>query len=170
MYENRPKIDMPRTGMQKAMNIIGYSVFLGCVVYAIIMFGKLPDEVPTHFNINGEADGWGSKYTMIVVPLIALVVCLPLEALEKRPHLHNYPAFFNEENAEKLYSISMRTLNFVKNGTLLLFGLILVEMVLAANQNSFGFRMWSIIVVLALLFVPIVWHLYSLQQVKKGKI
>lgn len=37
------------------------------IIYLTVIFDRLPDEVPTHFNIKGEADDWTNKsqlYTM----------------------------------------------------------------------------------------------------------
>jgi len=38
--------------------------------YAIYLFPLLPDTIPTHFNIEGKADGWGSKGTIFLLPSI----------------------------------------------------------------------------------------------------
>ncbi len=46
-------------------------------VLSIIMAPALPDRVPTHWNIRGEIDGWGSKYVnLFLMPSIALFVYL----------------------------------------------------------------------------------------------
>jgi len=39
------------------------------IAYLIYIWGSLPDTVPIHFNAQGEADGWGSKQTLIWLPL-----------------------------------------------------------------------------------------------------
>lgn len=37
-------------------------------LFAVIMLFKLPDIVPSHFNLSGEVDGYGSKYHILVLP------------------------------------------------------------------------------------------------------
>ena len=39
------------------------------MIYLASIWGTLPDTVPIHFNAKGEADGWGSKTTLIWLPL-----------------------------------------------------------------------------------------------------
>ncbi|MER2000695.1 MAG: DUF1648 domain-containing protein, partial [Lysinibacillus sp.] len=57
--------------IHKIFNIIALATLLSGVLLIIIYWSKLPDTVPIHFNIKGEADGWGSKYTLIILPFIA---------------------------------------------------------------------------------------------------
>lgn len=39
------------------------------IAYLVYIWGSLPETVPIHFNASGEADGWGSKNTLIWLPL-----------------------------------------------------------------------------------------------------
>ena len=38
--------------------------------YLAMIYGDLPDQVPTHFNIEGEADDWSAKSTLWIVPAL----------------------------------------------------------------------------------------------------
>jgi uncharacterized membrane protein len=37
-------------------------------VYLAIVWNKIPDQVPTHFNITGNADAWSGKTSLIFFP------------------------------------------------------------------------------------------------------
>ncbi len=37
-------------------------------VYLALIWDTLPDQVPTHFNISGEADDWSSKTALLWIP------------------------------------------------------------------------------------------------------
>jgi uncharacterized membrane protein len=37
-------------------------------VYLATIWNKLPDQVPTHFNISGNADAWSGKTTLLFLP------------------------------------------------------------------------------------------------------
>ena len=57
---------------------------LGTIVLSFYYFDLLPEKVPTHFNLHGEADGWGSKNTLIIpFPIIKLTTYLLLFFLNK---------------------------------------------------------------------------------------
>jgi uncharacterized membrane protein len=44
--------------------------------YAAYLYPNLPTTIPTHFNINGEADDWGDKSTIFLGPGIMAAVGL----------------------------------------------------------------------------------------------
>lgn len=45
------------------------------IVFGLIIWNKLPDQVATHFGPNGEADGWSSKaFAVFGIPLFMLVL------------------------------------------------------------------------------------------------
>ena len=169
MNEYRPKLDLPKTRLQKVANIVGYGIFIAGIIYSIINLATLPQQVPIHFNIAGEADGWGSKYFLLVLPFITIVTTLALEAVEKRPHIHNHSYRLNENNVYQFYAISIRSLNLVKNGTLIIFGILQFEMVQTAREADFtlGYVMMGLFLIL--LVLPILWHIISISKWKELK-
>jgi uncharacterized membrane protein len=47
---------------------------LAFFVFGIYIAPTMPDRVPTHWNIRGEVDGWGTKYiNLFLMPSVALV-------------------------------------------------------------------------------------------------
>ena len=40
-------------------------------VYTILNFNNLPDVIPVHFDVNGDPDGFGSKYTIWFLLIVA---------------------------------------------------------------------------------------------------
>ena len=169
MKEYRPEITLPKSTLQKIANAVGYGVFIIGILYSIISLPTLPSEVPIHFNFAGEADGWGSKYVLLLLPFIGVVLVLALEAVEKRPYLHNYPQYINEANVRQFYGVSVRTSNLTKNGTLLFFGLLQIDIVQSAKEAQFTFGSILVGIIVVALFVPIVWHIYSIIQLKPTK-
>jgi uncharacterized membrane protein len=59
------------------------------------MAPNTPDRVPTHWNIRGEVDGWGSKYiNLFLIPSIALAAYLLMSFLPAiDPFRKNYEKF-----------------------------------------------------------------------------
>ena len=61
--------------MKKSINfseVSLWAIMLLPFVYLATIWNGLPETVPTHFNENGVADGWGSKSTLIWMP-VALI-------------------------------------------------------------------------------------------------
>ena len=47
------------------------------IIAGLVLWQKLPDRLPTHWNFAGEVDGWSSKpFAVLVIPLILMVIHL----------------------------------------------------------------------------------------------
>lgn len=68
---------------------------LTILAIGIYMAPNMPDRVPTHWNIRGEVDGWGSKYiNLFLIPSIALVAYILMSFLPAvDPFRKNYEKF-----------------------------------------------------------------------------
>ena len=49
-----------------------WAIMLIPLVYIGYIWGSLPDSVPIHFDIHGEANDWGSKWMILLLPAINL--------------------------------------------------------------------------------------------------
>lgn len=51
------------------IKIINLIILLVVIAGTLLAISVLPDTVPVHFNIRGEADRWGSKYELLIMSL-----------------------------------------------------------------------------------------------------
>lgn len=66
---------MKVTSFQIKVMIITGIVILLPIIFGLIKWSALPDQMAIHFNLAGQADGWASKgFAVIGFPLIMLVV------------------------------------------------------------------------------------------------
>lgn len=54
------------------MKVIKWFLAVLTVIPTVIMLGILPDTVPVHFDINGIPDRYGSKFELLMLPMIAI--------------------------------------------------------------------------------------------------
>jgi len=55
----------------KKVSLYAVILILGIpFIYAIYLYPTLPETIPIHFNIKGEADGWGSRDSLFLGPAI----------------------------------------------------------------------------------------------------
>lgn len=60
-----------------------WMIVLANAVFSAVMYTRLPDPAPTHWNIHGEVDGWGPRwlaaglFPVIVAGIMLLLVLLP---------------------------------------------------------------------------------------------
>ena len=55
----------------KILNII---ILVATLVGSLAMLFTMPDTVPVHFDFNGMADRWGSKYELLIMPCLMLAM------------------------------------------------------------------------------------------------
>ena len=162
----RPILDLPKTKREKVWDCIGGGVFLASILYIIVEWGKIPDEVPGHFNGAGEVDRWGSKFELFILPFIGLFLWILLGLLEKAPHMHNYPARLNEDNVESFYLTSRKILNEVKNYCLILFAVISFQMVRIALGDAQSLGWWFLPLVIIGTAFPIIKGVVMSSKIK----
>src|SRR5699024_10167296 len=102
-------------------DVIGYTFYLGSILFLIIMWNKIPAEVPGHYNALGEVDRWGSKWELLILPGTGLFLLLSMQSLEFFPEVHNYPKRFKPSNAKQFYLTSRKLINHLKNSCLIIF-------------------------------------------------
>lgn len=80
---------------------------LGLLAFAVAVFGMLtlPDTIPTHFNMRGEADSWGSPATLLICPIVnvILLAMISLIAHKVSPSVWNMPFQVAPQRAERVY-------------------------------------------------------------------
>lgn len=162
----RPIINLPKAKREKVWDCLGGGVFLASIVYIIVMWGKLPDEIPGHFNGAGEVDRWGTKIELFILPFIGLLLWVLMGLLEKVPHLHNYPARLNESNVERFYLNSRKLLNEIKNICLMIFAIISFQMVQIALGEAQSLGWWFLPLVIIGAGVPIIKGMIELSKIK----
>ena len=70
------------------------------MIVSFLLYGKIPEKIPTHFNLNGEAYSYGSKFFVcILLPIIFCISNLFLNIL-----LNNDPK--KQNHNKKLLNIS----------------------------------------------------------------
>lgn len=80
-------------------------IALGChVIHLIWIWTDIPSNIAIHFT-NGEADNWGSKYVLLIMPVLGLLTWWLVGLFTKRPEKFNY-INLTETNRDKQYKMA----------------------------------------------------------------
>jgi uncharacterized membrane protein len=60
--------------MNRTYWIIAFLLLAIAAGAAAWLYPSLPDQIPTHWNIRGEVDGYGGKWTLFVLPVTMLLM------------------------------------------------------------------------------------------------
>lgn len=163
---NRPKLNIPKTKSEWVWDVFGYTSFVVSIIFLIALWKQLPDQVPAHFNFQGEVTRYGSKFELLTLPGFNLFMLLLLQTLEKFPQIHNYPERFNESNAAQFYLLSRRMLNQIKNICVMIFAVIIFESTSIALGWTDGLGGWLLPIITIPLAVSIIWGLVKQRKIK----
>ena len=81
----RPKIKFDLTKTDKVIEVTGWTLLIGTWILAILSFPDLPESIPTHFNAAGEADGFGEKTNIFVLPIVGTILFIGMTLIIQRP-------------------------------------------------------------------------------------
>ena len=97
------------TRLQKIIEVIGIVITIVYIIYFIVSFGNLPDKTPAHYDFAGEVTRYGSKYEMLIMPILGVLMYGGITILQKYPKAWNVPIKVKPENEVEIYTI-LRTL------------------------------------------------------------
>jgi uncharacterized membrane protein len=164
---SRPIISIQLSIFEKFINVLSVLLILNMFLTIIFQWNVLPFTVPIHFNAAGNVDGWGSKGSLCILPMIGLILFVVISVLERFPHIYNYPVMITEKNAPKLYLEARRMLIILNFEMLLLFSYISWGTVQAAYGKNV-ISMWTIPLFLIVIFCTIGISLYRLFNSDKS--
>lgn len=157
--ETRPKLKLKLSPADKIFEFLGYSVLLIIWTLVITYYQNLPDTIPIHYNVKGEADGFGNKSHMLMLPILATVLFAGMTILNKYPHIFNYPSSITQENAFSQYTNATRLIRFLKLIVVIIFGGIVFITLQHTNGDLNGIGTWFMPVSLALIFIPLIYFI-----------
>ena len=105
---------------------------------AMLNYGQLPEQIPTHYNINGNPDGFGSKTSLWVLPLVGFVLYVIMTLINRRPENFNYLVKITPENAAVQYTMATRVIRFMKAFVMLLFAFLVWRTISIVNGEAEG--------------------------------
>lgn len=156
-------------------NPIGQGLYRTVPLAAIILgfgivafyYGQLPAEIPMHFNARGEADSYGPKILLWLLPLINLAMFYGLEATTKSGFKwFNYPVKITEANAAEQHRIALQLIAVLRLVVNLLFSWIIYSLVSAALKGEGMLNMWVLGAFLVAIFGPIIYFTVEANKAK----
>ncbi len=120
--------------------------------FAIYHYRSLPDTIPIHFNYKGEADNFGSKPTIWLLPGLGTGLFVMMTLVNRIPHQFNYATKITEANAVFQYTLAQRLIRYLKLIIMCLFTFILGMMVWQTQGKDSSMNAWFLPFFLAMIF------------------
>ena len=162
----RPKIRPQKNVWDRVLEAIA----IGALVYGIVVvlqaWSTLPDTIPTHFDASGNADGFGPKGMIWLLPSISVVLVPAMLFLRRFPWLSNTPVKITDENAEQQYTLIVRLLSVLAGVISLLFLALLYDTIAIAGGGTSFLGSWFMPVFIVPIVGTLLWYFVSAMRAR----
>lgn len=142
-----------------------FGLLIASFVISAMMWGSLPDIIPTHFGFSGAPDDWSVKnaFSVFFVPAMQLFLFILFAVIYKHPQYSSWPTTLilmtvEEKKREKVFEV-MRSMNTTILFVISLFFSYLQYVIMAtANQRAQGLTPAYAIIFIAALFLVIIYY------------
>lgn len=100
--------------INRILNILCLIVLIGITIYLIIRWNSMPKLIPTHYDFAGNVDSYGSKGSVLMMPIMSWVLYILITVIEMFPALWNTGVKVTEENKFRVYAILRLMLDIIK--------------------------------------------------------
>jgi uncharacterized membrane protein len=134
------------------------------VVTALAFYGpaRLPDRIPTHFNVAGQADAWGSPHILLLFPAIAAAIYLLMSWVARHPSAFNYPVRLTPRNYQRLEDLALAMIAWLKAEVVGFFACIQWSAIHAARHPGHGLSLLLMPALLASVFGTIIGYVAAM--------
>lgn len=158
--EQRPKIELEQTPADRILEGVAAAGLIVLWVLPAAYYNDLPDTIATHFNAAGEADGYGPRITLWLLPLIGLGLYIGLTLVNRYPRIFNYPVKITPENAERQYQLATRLIRMLKTGIMWLFTYLCWLIVNSASSGQATLNPVFLWIVMGSVSGMIMWYMW----------
>ena len=138
-------------------------------LYPLLFYSDISREVliPIHYNMYGEADGWGGRHFLLVTPLISVGLYFLLSILERSSSKINFPFKVNSKNVDIFYRLRVRMLRHLKLFSMLIFAYMNISSYFIATGKGYGeLNKYIMIVLLAGVLVTVILYYFKMMAYK----
>jgi uncharacterized membrane protein len=164
--EMRPKIRIELSKSDRLIEILAWTLLALLWFLTLLFYDGLPETIPIHFNEMGHPNDYGSKMTIMFLPVFGTLLFLGLTTLNKYPHIFNLPVKVTEINAYRQYTNATRMIRVLKLVIMVVFSLAVVMIIKAAKIDSDESNIWLLPVIIGLVVIPITYFILKSIKMK----
>jgi uncharacterized membrane protein len=159
--------------MRKTLEVVGLGM-LGVLYWgtysALNGSERLPDRIPTHFDISGQPNAWGSPGFLWFLPVVAAGLYMLLTVLGSiRYRRYNLPVAVTEANLPFIQEQTILMVAWIKCEMLCLFVYLQWSIIQSARDGAFRLSPLLIPVFLVVIFSTLGWRLTTMIRGAKAR-
>lgn len=158
MTAEQPRLALDRDPADRVLDGCGIAALVLLVGGTLWLWPSLPERIPLHFGLDGQANGWGGRGMLFLLPALGVGLFGLLTVLARVPHLYNYPFAITPENAPRQYRLARRLILAVRFWAVTLLAVLVGEISQVALDPAARLRWWSLPAMLAGLAFLLGWY------------
>ena len=115
---------------QRIAGILAPVIYAGVFLLIALRWQTLPEQVPTHYDFAGNVNGWGSRWTLVIMPAIGLLADLAIAVSLRFPRTWNAGVKITVFNRARVYKLLRDLMADLRLSCALLFAYISVRLAL----------------------------------------
>jgi uncharacterized membrane protein len=149
---------MRKTVEVLSLMVLGYLYWI--TWWALNGAERLPDRIPTHFDISGQPNAWGPPTTLWLLPAIGTGLYLLMTVLGNvKYRRYNLPVQVTEANLPFIQAQTSEIVAWIKSEVLCLFIYLQWSIIQSARSGSFRVSPLMIPLFLVVVFSTVGWRL-----------
>ncbi len=149
-----------KSTIEKFCEIASVLIIIAVSAYTAVMWSGIPWTIATHFNAQGEPDGYGSKWTLLLMIVLLIIMTIGLLVVAKYPKLFNYMVKITDENRETQQTHAIRLLKVLMLEMTVIFGFVQWGIVSSAVNERQAFPNTILIGLMVVIFLTIGIYFY----------
>lgn len=148
-----------KTKFGMAIQILCILCLVGTTLFLLIFWNQIPAEVPSHYNMAGEADAMSGKGFLFFPLIMNWLMFLGISAVEHFPQMWNTGVKVTRQNRERVYRSLYHMIVCLKLSVVLTFSFLSV-------WHGASLPFWFFPASLALVFGPMLFFLIQLWRAR----
>lgn len=150
---------IPFTPLQIVSLILGSLSLLATIGLLWYQWPEIDAIIPTHYGLNGQANAWGSKTSLLPLLALDILIYLGIVILLFFPKIWNVPYRFTAETVVWTYQQMRSMMCLMSLAIALGFGYILY-----ASYHLDRLPLWFLILFILAIFLPLIYYWRRLKK------
>ena len=158
--------EMPLGVLDILLHLLAFAGTVGIVVYVAMAYPQLPEYVPMHFGINGEADSWAARSSVWFLVATGVFCYVLTAGCSFFPKAFNMPVEITPENAPRLLTTIRTCLLFIAVQVVAMFGLVAMMGIRTAHDlpiTMVNYSLWGLMALLLITTFGMVAYCFKAQ-------
>jgi uncharacterized membrane protein len=157
--------------MRKSLESVGLGML--AVLYwmtwsALSGPNPLPARVPTHFDISGTPNAWGSPQTLLLLPIVGTGVYLLITILASIPAAFHYSFRVEQENLAVVQDMTRTMISWIKVEMVCLFAYLQWSILQAVRDGHGLISPLMVPAFLIVVFATVGWYLVAILRAARA--